>query len=202
MKNNETIFIIDDDSELCQALRWLFESVYLNVETYCNANDFLKSYDRNKRGCLIVDVRMPVMSGLQLLEKLEIKKNILPVIVMTAHGDISMAVRAMKAGAVDFILKPINDQNLLEIIQKSLLETEKFSITNNEVDERIKELTKRELQVMHFILEGKLNKEIAYELKISISTVEAHRARVMRKMQAKTLAELIKSNLQHSVNKF
>jgi two-component system response regulator FixJ len=191
---NYTIFVIDDDQEVCTALRWLYESVNFNVKTYNSGQAFLEHYDPSKQGCIIVDVRMPMMSGLELLEHIKMRKNQIPVIVITGYGDISMAVRAMKLGAVDFILKPINDQSLLETVQKCINHSSKVNTV--EVSERVKLLSKRELQIIDLILEGKLNKEIAYELSISISTVEAHRAHIMQKMQAKTIAHLIKLYLQ------
>lgn len=188
---NKTIFIIDDESGVCEALRYLFESIHLNVKTYKGAHLFLKEYNNNAQGCIIVDVRMPVMSGLELLEQLKLLNNRLPVIIITGYGDIPMAIRAMKLGAVDFIVKPFNDQFLLETVQKHtnrIIDTDAIE----RINERINGLTERERQIIDLISEGKLNKEIAYELSISISTVEAHRANIMRKMQAKNLAHLIK----------
>ena len=195
ISTNRTIYIIDDDTDVCDALRWLFESVNFHVETYRSAHAFLDKYNYNKQGCLIVDVRMPVMSGLELLEHLNQQKNHLPVIIITGYGDVPMAVRAMKLGAIDFVLKPFSEQCLLEIVQKLPI---KSADTNpvEHINERINSLSERERQVIDLILEGKLNKEIAYELSISISTVEAHRANIMRKMQAKNLAQLIKLCLQ------
>ena len=192
---NQTIYIIDDNSELCNALRWFFESVQFNVETYKNAEQFLDKKIDNGLGCILVDVRMPGISGLELLEQLKLQKNRLPVIVITGYGDIPMAVRAMKAGAIDFILKPFNDQCLLEVVQRCITQ----SVNTNSIDEiceRIKQLSDREQQIINLIVDGKLNKEIAYELSISISTVEAHRANIMQKMQAKNLAQLVKIYLQ------
>ncbi|CAM2926126.1 two-component response regulator [Legionella steigerwaltii] len=197
------VFIVDDDPEICQALRWLFESVNIPVYTYANAKDFLESYNFKQKGCLIIDVRMPIMSGLELLEQhLNKSRTQLSVIMITGYGDISMAVRAMKAGASDFILKPVNHQHLLEITQKCLKQTFNYTVPHPQSDffERLERLTKRERQVMDLVIEGKLNKQIAHELDISISTVEVHRANVMRKMEAKTLAELIKINLIHTLS--
>lgn len=192
---NLTIFIVDDDPQIGNSLRCLFESVDYQVETYQSAQAFLENYPHNKPGCFIIDVRMPVMSGLDLLEQLNLQKNRTPVIIMTGYGNIGMAVRAMKLGVVDFVSKPFNDQCLLEIVQKCIIKP-----IDDEMDEyiheRIKRLSQREHQVLDLILAGKLNKEIAYELSISISTVEVHRANVMRKMQAKTLAQLIKFYLK------
>lgn len=199
--SDKTIFIIDDDLSVCNALRCLFESVYFNVKTYGGAREFLDDYDYNIQGCLIVDVRMPIMSGLELLEHLNQQKIGLPVVMISGHGDIPMAVRAMKSGAVDFILKPFNDQCLLDIVQaqtnKSLTTREQDEKTAiHLINERLALLSERERQVMYLIAEGKLNKEIAYKLSISMSTVEAHRANIMRKMQAKNLAQLLKFYLK------
>lgn len=199
-ESNPTVFIIDDEAEVRDALQCLFESIQLNVETYENAVAFLEKYHCTQHGCLIMDVRLPDMSGLELLEQLNAQKNHIPVIIMTGHGDIQMAVRAMKAGAKDFLLKPFNDQCLLETVQKCMAQ----SVDSNAIEliiERINSLSQRELQIIDLILDGKLNKEIAYELAISISTVEAHRASIMHKMEAKNLAHLIKLYLQAKFNK-
>lgn len=197
--NAQTIFIIDDESEVCNALRWLFESVQFNVETYGTAQLFLEHYDHRMQGCLIADVRLPEMSGLELLEQLKQQKSNLPVIMITGHGDIQMAVRAMKAGAFDFIEKPFNEQGLLETVQKCMSLSKNISSVEL-INERINKLSDRERQIINLIVDGKLNKEIAYDLSISISTVEAHRANIMHKMQAKNLAHLIKIYLQAQLN--
>ncbi|WP_454780433.1 response regulator transcription factor [Legionella sp. WA2022007384] len=195
---NVTVFIVDDDPEICQSFQWLFESINLSVQTFKNAKDFLDNYT-NQPGCLIIDVRMPIMSGLELLEHLNSLNAPLPVIVITGYGDISMAIRAMKAGAEDFILKPVNHQSLLETTQKCLKKIKSSTIpSQSNFHDRINSLTKREKEVMDLVVEGKLNKQIAYELNISISTVEVHRANVMRKMESKSLAELIKINLMYA----
>lgn len=193
--SHKTIFIIDDEIEVRNSLKWLFESVKLNVETYENAHFFLEKYNCDKKGCIIMDVRLPGMSGLELLEHLRRQKNHMPVIVITGHGDIQMAVRAMKAGALDFILKPVNKQCLLETTQNCLNQTSHLKSIEI-INDRINTLTEREQQICELILDGKLNKEIAYELSISISTVEAHRANIMNKMKAKNLAQFIKMYVQ------
>jgi two-component system response regulator FixJ len=200
-KPNKTIFIIDDELSVRNALRCLFESVHFNVKAYESAHAFLKEYDDDIHGCLVIDVRMPIMSGLELLEHLNVQKVKLPVIMISGHGDIQMAVRAMKLGAVDFILKPFNDQCLLEIVQaqtnKSLSTREQDDKSAIQlINERMALLSERERQVMHLIAEGKLNKEIAFKLSISMSTVEAHRANIMRKMQVRNLAQLLKLYLK------
>ncbi|MDI1352866.1 MAG: response regulator [bacterium] len=198
-KNDSTIFIIDDDYQIRNALQWLFQSVHYKVETYESADLFLQSYSGTNQGCLIMDVRMPGTSGLELLEHFKFKKIRLPVIIITGFGDISMAVRAMKAGAVDFILKPFNEQCLLESVQKCVNDTIRASSLDN-VSDRIEKLSDREKQIIDLILEGNLNKEIAYKLSISISTVEAHRANIMHKLEAKNVAHLIKIYLETQFN--
>lgn len=194
-KNNHTVFIIDDEVNVCNALSWLFKSVQFNVETYDSASAFLEKYNNEKQGCIIMDVRLPGISGLELLEQLKAEKSPIPVIIITGYGDIQMAVRAMKAGAVDFLLKPFNDQCLLETVQKCITKTMSASSIDL-IQERINSLSERERQIIDLILDGKLNKQIAYSLSISISTVEAHRANIMHKMQAKNVAHLIKMYLQ------
>jgi FixJ family two-component response regulator len=196
--NDAMIYIVDDDPEICKSFRWLFESVNFKVETYENGKNFLDCYDQSQHGCLIADVRMPIMNGIELLEQLNTKNNQLVVIIITGYGDIPMAVRAMKAGASDFILKPVNYQNLLESTQNCLKKNQKnISQSQSDFNEYISRLTKREKQIMDLIVDGRLNKQIAYELNISISTVEVHSANVMKKTHTKTLADLIKSYLIH-----
>lgn len=197
--NTQTIYIIDDDIEICNAMRCLFESVHFKVETFTNALIFLKEHKNHQQGCIIIDVRMPVMSGLELLEQLKLQRNPLPVIIITGYGDIPMAIRAMKSGALDFVLKPFSDQCLLDLVQKYLshpIDMDSISYIN----ERISRLSDRENQILNFIVEGKLNKEIAYELCISVSTVEAHRASIMKKMEAKNLAQLIKLYIKYQLS--
>lgn len=196
MKDEQTLIIIDDNPEICKSLKCLFESIQLKVETYHSCHAFLEHHQDINSSCIIVDVRMPQMGGLELLEHLKLQKNHTPVIVITGHGDIEMAVRAMKLGAVDFLIKPFNHQILLETVQRCINQSQPSNTTD--ITKRISRLSKRELQIIDLILEGKLNKEIAYELSISMSTVEAHRANIMQKMQAKTIAHLTKLYLEGS----
>jgi two-component system, LuxR family, response regulator FixJ len=193
-----TVFIIDDDPDILKALRWLIESVALNVECFENAVSFLENYNASRCGCIVTDVRMPIMGGIHMFEELNLRKNRLPVIILTGHGDVSMAVNAMKIGAKDFISKPFNDQYLLEQIQKSITlnvnQCLSGSIENHA--NRFASLSKREQQIMKLVTAGKLNKQIAQELYIANSTVEFHRSRIMRKMGAKNLAHLIKIDLR------
>lgn len=194
MTNNQskpTVFIIEDDAAVCKSLRWLFESVDLSVEVYNNGCDYLKAYDPNRIGCLLVDIRLPGMSGLELQQQLVQRNNPIPIIIITGHGDVTLAVRAMKAGAKDFILKPFNDELLLEQIQKAILENREYNANRHRFATHLATLTPREREVLELMVKGKLNKQIAAELGITLSTVEQHRAHVMQKTQAGSLAELV-----------
>jgi two-component system, LuxR family, response regulator FixJ len=197
-----TVFVIDDDPNILEALQWLLESVELNVESFESSIRFLENYNPNSYGCIVADVRMPIMGGIQLLEQLNSRKNRLPVIILTAYADIPMAVNAMKIGAMDFISKPFNNQHLLEQIQKSIASNvNQYSSESLEnYANRFADLSKRERQVMKLVAIGKLNKQIAQELFISNSTVEFHRSKIMKKMGAKNLAELIKIYLSLQEN--
>jgi two-component system response regulator FixJ len=198
-KDNQSVIIIDDDNNICQSLRFLCESISLAVRTYNSPHEYLETFDRREQGCLLVDVRMPFMSGLELIDYIKAKNSALNILVMTAYGDIPMAVRSMKAGAVDFILKPFNEQALLESIQQCLNKPQAMAV--EDLWERFDSLSAREQQVLRLIVEGKLNKEIAFMLSIAISTVEAHRAKIMQKMKVKTLAELLRLCFQFDVFK-
>jgi len=194
MNNHNIVYIIDDDNEMRESLRWLFESMNIHVQTYKDGITFLESYHTNLKGCLIIDVRMPIMNGFDLLEHLKLRGNRLPILMITAHGDVPMAVRAMKNGVSDFLTKPFNDQYLLDQVQRCFIQ---LPNANNEhiaddVANRYATLTLREKQVFKLVTNGKLNKQISSELDITVSTVEAHRASMMRKMQAKTLVQLVK----------
>ena len=192
---NKTVFVVDDSSKIRDSLQWLFESIQLPVETFTSADHFLENYDPKRSGCVIIDVRMPGMSGLELLSHLKLKQCPLPVIIITGHGDIPMAVRAIKAGAVNFISKPLNEQHLIDLIQelfrqKPLPDT---SMGISKIMECFSLLTPREREIMLLLAEGKLNKQIASDLNISQSTVEMGRSKVMKKMQVRTLAQLIRN---------
>ncbi len=192
--DSQTIFVVDDDHAVRESLRWLLESVDLPVATFPSAQSFLKAYKSGQGGCLILDVRMPGMSGLELQKRLAEIECVLPVIIITGHGDIPMAVRALKTGAIDFMEKPFNDQTLLERIQQCLdldRENREEVLFRQRLQNRVAQLTPRELEVLDGIVTGKLNKIIADELGISSKTVEAHRSRIFEKMEAESLAELI-----------
>ncbi|QNN23421.1 response regulator transcription factor [Planctomycetales bacterium ZRK34] len=190
-----TVFVVDDDSAMRQSLQFLIESHGYHVETFPSAEAFLEYYQPSMRGCLLLDVRMPGMGGLKLQETLRDNGHPIPVILLTAHGDVPMAVKAMRAGAFDFIEKPSNDHVLLDRIAKALQREQKLRDNEQvvqEVESGLSELSPREREVMELVVTGMLNKQIAAELGISIKTVEVHRARVMEKMQAESLAELVR----------
>ena len=195
MNTQTTVFIVDDDQAIRTSLKWLIESVGMNAETYASADEFMRNYYPGRAGCLLLDVRMPGMSGLELQEHFIDQDIRIPIIIITGHGDVPMAVRAMKAGAVDFIEKPFNDEQLLESIRNALnLDNEQRSdqAERAKIAALLDHLTSRELEVMEMVTNGKSNKEIAATLGVSAKTIEAHRARVMEKMEASSLAELVK----------
>jgi FixJ family two-component response regulator len=195
MSNRPTVFVVDDDQAMRNSLKWLIESVSMQVETYESANAFIQAYYPGRSGCLLLDVRMPGMSGLELQEYLRVNQIAIPVIIITGHGDVPMAVRAMKAGAVDFIEKPFNDELLLESIRHAMaLDAKQRDMQSQraEIATRLARLTPREHEVMVMVTNGRANKEIATSLGVSSKTVEAHRARVMEKMEADSLAELVR----------
>ena len=188
-----TIFVVDDDARMRDSLRWLLESVSLTAETYGSATEFLEAYDPDCPGCLVLDVRMPGMSGLQVQDLLAARDIQLPIIMISGHGDVPTAVRAVQKGAVDFIEKPFNDQLLLDRIHSALtLDAQRRQANTRlrEACDRFATLTPREQEVLKLVLAGSPNKVIAFELGISTKTVETHRSRVMKKMDAKSVAEL------------
>jgi FixJ family two-component response regulator len=195
MEPEPTVFVVDDDKAVRRFLRGLIASVGLKVETYASAQEFLDACEPSRPGCLLLDIRMPGMSGLELQKELESRNIRIPIIILTGHGDVQVAVHAMKAGAVDFIEKPFNNELLLDRIQQAVAESVQADITRvkrDEIAHRMELLTPREHQVLDRIAAGETNKAIARRLDISERTVEIHRARVMEKMQAKSLADLVK----------
>lgn len=199
-----TVFVVDDDAAVRDSLRWLLESVGHAVETYASGAEFLDSVEPDRPGCLLLDVRMPGMSGLELQDALQKRGTQLPIIMITAHGDVPMAVRALRAGAFDFIQKPFNDQVLIDRIHDCLAqERQRLSEEANkaEVRERFATLTPREREVLEGIVAGKPNKVLADEMGISIKTVEIHRARVRDKLKADSVPELVAMSLESGVLK-
>jgi FixJ family two-component response regulator len=195
MTDEATVFIVDDDAAVRRFLSGLIQSVDLRVETHASAQDFLDAYEPGRPGCLLLDVRMPGMSGLELQRELAGQSIDLPIIILTGHGNVPVAVQAMKAGAVDFIEKPFNNELLLDRIQSAVAQSvraDSARIKRNEISNRLNLLTPRERQVFDLVVAGEVNKGIAHRLGISEKTVEIHRANVMNKMQAKSLASLIK----------
>lgn len=194
MEPEPTVFVVDDDADVLEAVAFLLQGVGLEVETYVSAKEFLEGYDPLKPGCLVLDVRMPGMSGLELQERLEALGSALPIIFLSAHGDVPIAVHAIKAGAVDFLEKPFRDQELIDKVQHAIEENARLRrelVERNRIAARIDALTPREREVMELVVQGKTNKAIASELGLSQRTVEIHRARVMGKMQAESLPELV-----------
>ena len=190
----QTIFVVDDDEAVRQSLALLIRSMGLEAEVFESAAAFLEAYDAPRSGCLLLDIRMPGMSGLELQEELQRRAIDLPVIFITGHGDVAMAVRAMKSGAVDFIEKPFNDQQLLDRINQSLeldRQARNARAERSSLAARIELLSPREREVMGRIVAGQANKVIAIELGLSERTVEIHRAKVMTKTGARSLAELV-----------
>jgi len=192
----QIIYLVDDDEALRDSLVWLLESQGFKVAPFVSAEDFLRAWRPEFNGCLLLDVRMPGMSGLELHERLRARYCTLPVIFITGHGDVPMAVAALKKGAVDFIEKPFNDTELLRLVSQCLVKEQESRSRRRqdaEVSRRLDQLTQREREVLDLIIAGKLNKQIADVLGISIKTVEVHRARVMEKMAAHSLAELVQN---------
>ena len=195
MKPDPTVFVVDDDDAVRRFLSGLIASVELNVETYASAQEFLDAYERGRGGCLVLDIRMPGMSGLELQKELVTRDIRIPVVILTGHGDVQIAVQAMKAGAFDFIEKPFNNELLLDRIQKAVaqqIDVTTDRVKRDDIADRISLLTSRERQIMDMVANGEMNKMIAHRLGISEKTVEIHRHKVMEKMQAKSLADLVR----------
>jgi len=195
----ETVIVVDDDEAVRSSLRLLMKSVGLAVETYGSAADFLSAYNSAVPGCLVLDVRMPGMSGLELQEQLNLKGAIIPVIFVTGHGDVPMAVEAMQHGAFDFLQKPFRDQDLLDRIQRALAtdrENRAQLTQKDQIRARLESLTPREREVLQLMTRGRPNKLMAADLGLSQRTIEIHRARVMEKMQAASLAQLVRMTLE------
>ncbi len=197
-KAKATVYIVDDDDGMRRALALLMSTVGYQALAFARPTDFLAKYDANQPGCLVLDVRMPEMSGLEVQQHLNRKGSMLPVILITGHGDIPMAVQAMKDGAFDFLQKPFRDQDLIDRINGALKQDAENRATlekHAELRRRLESLTPREREVMAFVVDGKANKVIAIDLGLSERTIEIHRANVMEKMGARSVAHLVKMNL-------
>lgn len=198
MSIESTVFVIDDDEDVRASLKWLFESVRIPAATFASPAEFLSDPRNGGPGCMVLDVRMPEMDGLQLLESLREHRIGLPVIMITGHGDVPMAVKAMQMGAIDFIQKPVNHQDLLERVRKALQADERFRAELGDprvIAERLEQLTPKEHEVLRGIVSGLSNKMIAADMEVSVRTVETHRAHLMRKLDARSTADLVRLSL-------
>lgn len=195
MEAESTVFVVDDDADLRESLGWLIESAGLRVKTFSTAQEFLAGYEPEKPCCLVLDVRMPGLSGLDLQEELARRGMPPPIIIMTGHAKVPMAVRALRGGAIDFLQKPFSDQALLDRVRQAIdldRRTRQARADHAKFVTLLSHLTPREREVMDLVILGKPNKIIADDLGISPKTVEIHRARVMEKMQAGSVAELVR----------
>lgn len=195
VKDNYAVYLIEDDLHIKSALVALFESIKLKVYDFSDPISFLQKYEEGlvEISCIVLDVRLPIMSGLELFKLLRAKKCYKPIIFITAHGEINMAVQAMKEGAFDFIPKPFNNQYLIEAVQKAFIHINAMQ-HQLAFKNKLLTLTVREKEILTLLLEGKKNKEISYYLKISISSVELSRASLMKKLQLNNIMEILKYN--------
>jgi len=199
-----TVYVVDDDEAVRDSLQWLLEGKDYRVRCFDSAESFLSRYDAREVACLIVDIRMGGMTGLELQNRLLEHHSPLPIVFITGHGDVPMAVDTMKKGAMDFIQKPFNEEQLVGLVER-MLEHAKGSFSEHQLalnrDALLSKLTLRESQVLERIVAGRLNKQIADDLGISIKTVEAHRANIMEKLNANTVADLLKIALGQNASK-
>jgi FixJ family two-component response regulator len=196
LRATSNVFLVDDDASVRRALARLIKSAGHNVQTFASAREFLGTKPGSQEaGCLVLDVRMPGLTGIDLQRELQTMNRNLPIVFITGHGDIPMSVNAMKAGAVDFLQKPVKDQDLLKAIEQSLARAAMDQSQRDEIDQirrRVESLTPRELEVMALVVTGMLNKQIAFKLGTVEKTIKVHRARVMDKMGMDSLAELVR----------
>ena len=195
MNSESTVFLVDDEVSVLRAISRLLRSAGLNVETFRSGQEFLQRYDANAAGCLVLDIAMPGVNGLDLEQTLNSKRIEVPIIFLTGHGDIPMSVQAMKRGAMDFLTKPANDEDLLTAIRAGL----ERDRTNRqaraelaEIQQRVATLTPRERQVLVEVISGKLNKQVAAHLGVGEKTIKVHRARVIKKMKVQSMADLVR----------
>ena len=195
MENESVVYVIDDDASVRKSLERLIRSAGFDVETFASAQDFLSYHPPDHPGCLVLDVKMPGITGLDLQEKLTAVHRPIPIIFITGFGNVPASVQAMKAGAVDFLEKPFEDETLLEAIRRAIDHDVQYRQRNNElmaIRKRSDSLTKREGEVFALVVTGMLNKQIAFELGITEKTIKVHRARIMQKMGVQSLADLVR----------
>lgn len=197
MSGSGTVFLVDDDASVRRALTRLIKSAGYDVRAFASAREFLECWSATNKGpaCLVLDVRMPGLNGLDLQHKLQAADTPLPIIFITGHGNVPMSVKAMKQGAVDFLPKPVKDEELLESIEQALARAQREQGERQELEDiqrRLETLTPREREVMALVVTGLLNKQIAFAIGTVIKTVKVHRARVMEKMEVQSLAELVR----------
>jgi FixJ family two-component response regulator len=194
-RGQPTVIVIDDDESVRDALRGLFESVGLTAETHGSVSEFLAADDPDRAGCIVLDIRLPGQSGLEFQEALAKSRHPRSVVLISAHVDVAMAVRAMKAGAIDVLTKPVREQDLLEAVNRALAsDNARREEANQSAALRLRysKLTERERQIMTMVVAGKLNKQIAAELQLAEATVKLHRGHMMRKMRASSVADLVR----------
>ena len=199
MDKTETVFIVDDDEGIREGLGLLLETVGQPYELYGTALEFLDAYDTSKGGCLVLDIRMPRMSGLELQQKLNEQGSLLPVIFITGHGDIQMAVEAMRQGALDFIRKPFREQDLMDRINEAMAfgaGKRKSMAERQQLLDKVAALSEREREVFDRVADGEMNKVIALDLGLSVRTVEVHRSQIMKKLDARTVAQLVRIKIE------
>ena len=197
-KGQPIVYVVDDDDGMRRAVTTLIRTIGYAPVAYSGAREFLAAYDENQPGCLLLDVRMPGMSGLELQQELGRTGSILPLVFMTGHGDVPMAVQAMKEGAFDFLQKPFRDQDLIDCLNRALkVDAENRASLEKHADikHRFQSLTPREVEVMEMLVDGRANKVIAIDLGLSERTVEIHRANVMEKMGVRSVAHLVRMKL-------
>jgi FixJ family two-component response regulator len=206
MNAARTVFLVDDDASVRRALTRLIKSAGYQAQAFSSAREFLDYWKGGTEGpaCLVLDVRMPGLSGLDLQHELQSANALLPIIFITGHGDIPMSVKAMKDGAVDFLAKPVKDKVLLKAIEQALERAVQERSVHDELDtihRRLDSLTPRELEVLRLVINGMLNKQIAYQLGTVEKTIKVHRARVMEKMEVQSLAELVRLTERAGIGK-
>lgn len=202
MDEKQIVYIVDDDEGIREGLALLLATIDQPYELYASATEFLEAFQPDKIGCLVLDIRMPRMTGLALQAKLNERQSRLPIIFITGHGDIPMAVEAMRQGAIDFIRKPFREQDLLDRINEALADNvgkREERANRQQLLGRIESLTERERQVFHRVADGEMNKVIGFDLGISERTVEVHRSQVMKKLGARTLAQLVRIKIESEI---